>query len=772
MSDSRRHTPWLLPALCIIFFASGASALVYQVTWLRLFGLVFGVTVYAASTVWASFMAGLAVGSALAGRFADRVKRPLVWFAVVEIGIATSAAITPFTFDLLRSLYPNLLPALQGSFLQATAIRFAVSFAVLLIPTTFMGATLPLLLKAATAGRSAIGSAVSLLYGSNTTGAIAGTVAAGLYLVPALGVTATFRVAMTLNVLAALSALVLTTRLPPVDDWHSEPLGATGTALPVSRRVRTIVLATFAFSGAAALALEVVWLRLAVIIVGPTVYAVSILLASVLFGIALGSYLVAPLLRKRREWVLTLSLLEGLIAVSGMFSLPLLARTPAFAAGVPVWMSSLVPDYLIPVIVGSILVAFPTSLLMGIAFPIGLQLWVERADDPQNRGAASRTGVFYALNVCGGIVGSIAAGFILLPVSGSRAALILISGAGLVWALTLLAVAPGRRAVRGTAAFAFVALFGIGIVTSPDPVVALMEKRQPNQPIVWHEEGVQTTASVHAFGRRRVMYLDGYHQAGDDGGATFTHYKIGTLPMALHKHPYQALIIGLGGGATPGSMSRNEKLLLDIVELSDTVVRASDHFRHINFNVLQRPNVRLRVDDGRNYLASTRRRYDIITADLIQPIRAGSASLYSAEYFTLVRNALRDDGLALQWFQGTDAEYRLVARTFASVFPYVTLWDNGALLVGTKQPLKLSRKDFDWKLESPDYKPALAAIGINSFDDLMGLYRGDRKGLMAHIGDGPLLSDDRPMLEYFLSLPRDQQMDLSGVVRNPADVLE
>jgi spermidine synthase len=359
----------------------------------------------------------------------------------------------------------------------------------------------------------------------------------------------------------------------------------------------------------------------------------------------------------------------------------------------------------------------------------------------------------------------------MLPMAGSRTALIVVSGAGLAWALALLAVAPAGRARRLATAAVFLGAFAYGAVTAPEPIVTLMAQRHPNEPMLWMEEGVQTTASVHALGARRAMYLDGYHQAGDDGASRFVHYKIGTLPLALHKNPHKALIIGLGGGATSGAMARQSRLSIDLVELSDTVVRASEQFRHVNFNVLDQPNVHLRVDDGRNYLAATRQRYDIITADLIQPIRAGSASLYSAEYFELVRDALNPDGLALQWFFGTDAEYKLVARTFASVFPHVTVWDDGTLLVGTKQPLKLSPSDFNWKLEVPEYADALSSIGIKSFDDLLKYYRAGHKALMAHVGGGPLLTDDRPTLEYFLALPRDKQLDLASMTRDPREIL-
>jgi spermidine synthase len=765
--------PWLLPALTGLFFLSGASALIYQVLWLRLLGLVFGVTVYAASTVWAGFMAGLAIGSLAAGRLADRVSHPLRWFAATELGIGLSAASTPWVFDLLRGYYAGPSPGLDDSFAQTTALHFAVSFAILLVPTTLMGATLPLVLRSSLSRSTTIGAATGLLYGGNTTGAIAGTLAAGLLLIPRVGMATTFRLAAALNIVAALCALALSPSIaraesrsaPSRDDRSVEPR--------VSALARTIVLTTFTVSGAVALALEVIWLRAAVIIVGSTVYAASILLATILFGIAAGSYLAAPWLNRGRSWLLPLATLEGAIAISGVLSIALLTRTTAVAAALPASLAAALPPYLVPVVTASVLVALPTSLLMGVAFPVGLHLWASGDDGGNQPRLASRVGLFYALNVCGGIAGSLLAGFVLLPLLGSRLSVIAVSGVTLLTSLMLLGVSQGRnRRVRGAIAVVVVAVFGAAAWSAPEPAQSLLAQRHPTEPMIWLEEGIQTTASIHTFlgGRRRVMYLDGYHQAGDDGGSRSTHYKIGTLPLAIHPNPHTALVVGLGGGSTAGAMSRYSRLAVDVVELSETVVRAADFFSHINFDVLKRPNVHLRVDDGRNYLATTRQRYDVITADTIQPVRAGAANLYSAEYFTLVRDALNDDGLALQWFAGTDAEYRLVARTFSQVFPFVTLWDDGTLMVGTKQPLALSPSDFNWKLQVPELREALASIEVRSFDDLLTLYRAGSDDLRAFLGPGPVLTDDRPILEYFLSLPRDRLLDLRAVRRDPQDI--
>lgn len=757
----------LLLALCGMFFLSGASALAYQLLWLRVLGLIFGVTVYAASTVWASFMAGLAIGSVVAGRLADRARRPLVWFAGVEGGIAVTGALTTLAFSALQHWYPRLVPGLAGSFVQATALRFVVAFLLMVLPTALMGATLPFVVQASM--RAGHVGSIGALYGSNTSGAIVGAIAAGLWLIPVHGMRATFVAAVSVNLLAALSALLLSRSYSTDRGNVSQELDSDQPVIPLPQWARAIVLATFTVSGAVALALEVVWLRSATIILGPTVYTVAVLLAAILAGIAIGSYCITPFLTRISRPLAVLAALEALTALTILFSLATLTKTPVIVDALPALAKGLLPPYLVPVVVGAVLVGLPTSWLMGLAFPLGLHVWTHAAVAERRR-HGSRLGVFYAFNVCGGVVGSLGAGFLLLPVLGSRLGIIALAAVTLTTAVSLALVSVRSWLMRAGASLVMIASFAVAAQSLSDPVATLLALRVPGQPVVWREEGIQTTASIHTFlrGRRNAMYLDGYHQAANDGATLRLHYTIGTLPVALHPNPHDALVVGLGGGATAGAMSRHAGLNVDVVELSNTVVRASDFFRQANFDLLSRPNVHLRIDDGRNYLLSTRRRYDIVTADTIQPVRAGSASLYSKEYFTLVRDRLNDDGIALQWFGGTDQEYRLVARTFADVFPYVTLWDNGTLLVGTKRPLRISPDSFNWKLQVPGLRDALAAIDIRSFDDLLHQFWGGPSELARYLGDGPLLTDDRPILEYFLAMPRDKDVNtvaLKGDVR-------
>lgn len=242
-----------------------------------------------------------------------------------------------------------------------------------------------------------------------------------------------------------------------------------------------------------------------------------------------------------------------------------------------------------------------------------------------------------------------------------------------------------------------------------------------------------------------------------------THRAIGHLPMVLHSDAREALVIGLGGGATAGAVSIHTGVDVDVVELAGAVARGARYLDAINYNVLTRSNVHLRIDDGRNHLLVTERKYDVVTADVILPIYAGSGNLYSAEYFQLMRRVFKPGGMVLQWVDGTDAEYRTIARTFLSVFPETTAWMNGTLLIGTIEPLTLRRSDFERKLQIPGRAQGPHDLGADTFDQLLTMYRAGPAQLRAFLGAGPILTDDRPLVEYFLSLPRDRNEELESL---------
>ena len=326
----------------------------------------------------------------------------------------------------------------------------------------------------------------------------------------------------------------------------------------------------------------------------------------------------------------------------------------------------------------------------------------------------------------------------------------------------LLAASEWRRAVRVMVGVGASLVFALAMVGSTDPFDQFLLQRYGGQTLVWREEGVEATAAVHeARNGELSLSVNGNHQASTGMAMVRTHRAIGHLPMVLHPGARDALVIGLGGGATAGAVSIHTGVDMDVVELAGAVVKGARYFDGINYGVLSRPNVHLRIDDGRNHLLVTRRKYDVITADVILPIFAGSGNLYSAEYFRLMRSVLKPGGMVLQWVAGTDAEYKTIARTFLSVFPHATAWMDGTLLIGSVEPIQLRRSDFEWKLLIPGRAEGARDLGVTSFDQLLSLYRAGPAELREYLGAGPILTDDRPLVEYFLSLPRDKAADLS-----------
>ncbi len=750
-----------LAALALLFLLSGASALVYQVLWLRLLGLVFGVTVYAASTVWAAFMGGLALGSFGAGRVGDRVRRPLLWFAAAEACVGLTALMTPLALGWLQQIYAALHPALSDRLPLLTFVRFAMTFAVLIVPTALMGATLPLVLTSTRFHASGFGMRVGVLYAANTTGAIAGSLVAGLILIPRYGIRASFFAAAAVNLLVAAVAAW----------WGREPLpaaptqpapGDTPAANDAPVAARRLVLWVFAVSGFVSLAVEVIWFRVLTLFLRPTVYGYSMMLAAMLGGISAGSYVVAPLLKRRFDRLMILGWLEAAIAICALASFAALDAIPWMMGALGPAVATVTGPYLGYQAIVSLLVILPTSLLLGAAFPIGLQVWVG-ASGGASAHTAERTGSFYSLNVAGAILGSLCAGFLMLPWMGSRQSLLAMGAITLLSGVLLTLASAATRVVRYGVAVGMLVLGAATAVLVPDPFDAFLRQRYRDEKILWRREAVQTTVSVHERpGGDRTLNVSGNHQASTGGSTPVVHRRIGHLGMALHPDGRDALVIGLGGGATAGALSQHTGVDVDVVELSPEVATAAGRFfTPINNDVLRQPNVHLKVDDGRNFLMLATRRYDVITADVILPIYAGSGNLYSAEYFALVRKALKPGGLAVQWVAGTDAEYRLIARTFLSVFPHATAWGDGTLLVGSTEPLRLRPSDFDLKMALPRRRAMLAELGVRTFDDLLALYRAGPDELRRLVGEGPLLTDDRPLVEYFLSLPRDKNVDLS-----------
>ena len=494
-----RRDAGLFPILCLLFFASGACGLVYQQLWLRELSLVFGVTVHAVSTALAAFFGGLASGAALAGRWARRTTRPLHWYGVAEVVIGVLAILTPAALYAVERVYVGAAGVLPDSVGVLTAIRFVLSFAVLLVPATLMGATLPLVVSSSAVRDSWVGERISVLYATNTAGAIAGTVLAGFWLVGRLGVGSSFRLAAAVNVIIGLVALGCSRRFErdSIDVPDAGPDASPSWRGPeMSRRDRRVLLWVFATSGFASIALEVVWFRVLVLYVESDTYAFTIILAVVLTGIAAGGYLAAAVMHRWGARLALLAIVELAIGVTTLTSFAFLSKSFTVNGRYGELFSALGEDLRFVVVAGALTVG-PTALLLGVAFPIGLALWTRGAADAAETGR--RAGIFYSVNVAAGIAGSIAAGFLLVPFVGTRATLVVLAIALLAGGVLLMWILPrSALLLRSTiAAAAVVAVIAAVVVGVPPPFAAALTYRYPGERMLWYDEGPQTTVSIH-----------------------------------------------------------------------------------------------------------------------------------------------------------------------------------------------------------------------------------------------------------------------------------
>ena len=470
----------------------------------------------------------------------------------------------------------------------------------------------------------------------------------------------------------------------------------------VDTKTKKVILAVFFISGLVSLALEIVWFRMLSLFIPTTAYAFSVMLVAVLLGIASGSFVAGWLMRHKINIIAWLAV--GEIAIAIAIQISLLALIFVYPSVQKLHYGNNLPT----MIVVSFVAIFPTTWIMGLVFPLGIAVWQQQV------------GKFYATNVAGSILGAIVGGFWLLPRWGSQNSLIILSFASLFSGLILLKTWRLRLTI--------LAVFTIIILLVPDFYSTVLRYRYPGEKLLWFKEGIQTTVSVQENKEDfRIMYMDGRHQADDSPPVVEVHRQIGKLPVTLRPDSRDALVIGLGGGVTSGEISLHPNINIDIVELSDTVIEGARWFNHVNNRILDQPNVHLIVDDGRNYLLQSRKKYDIITADIIQPNYAGAGNLYSKEYFELVKKSLKPGGIAVQWIgRRAASQYKAIMRTFLNVFPNATLWDEGIIMVGSQEPI----------LNAP-----VTAEQMRKF-----------------VGHGPILTDNKPFVEYyFLALPRGEE---------------
>jgi spermidine synthase len=759
-----RETPALRGAVLALFVASGAAGLVYQVVWSRELVLVFGNTTQAVATIVTAFMAGLGFGSLAGGRLADTSARPLRLYGLVELAVATMAALLPFAFHGLAELYRGIWPSLVERPAQLTGVRFGLALAAVAPATFLMGMTLPLLTRYLVRTLDEAGARLGELYAANTIGATAGTLLGGFVLIELFGLRLTSYLAVALNVLAGLGALLLSRR------WEAGPAGPGPTAArpahephrPVVPRSflprrRAVLAATFV-SGFVSLALEVLWTRMLAEGTGSSIYIFTTILAIFLLGIALGSFLYRRFSRPGGERL-------GLLGLC-------LAGVGVLAQATVVLGSGMVGH--VPFVVRTVVVLLPATVLMGYAFPLA-----GRLATPSVEAAGGSVGLLYAANTGGSILGSFGAAFVLAGTLGTNGSVLLLGGLNLLAGAVLFAADPvGRRPnpagqarpnprPRGRARMVSIGLAGLAVLglvaSSLDlPVTRTRtenELRRTALPVTHAEDELATVDTVGGPAKGRRLLVGGVGMTS----LTVDTKLMGYLSKALRPDARDFLVIAFGMGGTYRS-GLQLGLRTDAVELSPTVPGRMPVFFPDAERFLHHPKGRVIVSDGRNYVRLSRETYDLVAVDPAPPIEsAGSVVLYTREFLTEGKGRLRPGGVFMLWIPYALPldDFKEHVRTFAGVFGHVRLvlspGRHGVFMFGSDAPLEFTEPAVRQVLGSPTALADLNDVPDHPPTDADGWVEVVRRSqwladdeVRSFVGSGPEITDDHPRSEYFL----------------------
>jgi spermidine synthase len=759
-------------AVYALFIVSGFTGLAYEVIWTRLLVRIFGASSFAVTTVLASYMAGLALGSLVFGRYIDRKGRPLRVYGFLELGIGAFAVAFLYLLPAMSRLYGGLYPELQGSFYSLTAVRFVLCFTVLLVPTTLMGGTLPVLSKYMATGLDSLTRRVGRLYALNTLGAVGGASAAGLVILPHLGIRNTTLLGAFLNAGIAAAALRLSTarsRSPrPVPEEPDRPHEEAG---PSSMKSR-YVLAVFTLTGFCALAAEVVWTRMLSLALGTTVYAFAIMLATFLLGLGLGSAAFARLAQRTRYPAALLGFGVAGVGLGVFLSLVVFGRIPVLYMEIYQRLQAGWQGLLgMQVLLAALTVLLP-AFLMGSLFPLAARLY---ARDISRVGG--EIGRLYAFNTMGAILGSVAGSFFFLRSLGMETSLFVLGavyvGTGMALTLGLGEFQRGLR--RASAGVGIAALTVLVLLASPRmdrkmltsgvyvyapeyrTVNGLMD-RVRHVHTLFYDEGVGATVSVERFRGDVSLVIDGKADASTGAKDMRTQILLAQLPLLLHAAPDSVLVIGLGSGVTLGSAETHDVRWIDCVELLENVVAASHNLDAYNLDCLDDPRSNLIIGDGRNHLLLTDRNYDVIISEPPNPWISGVGDLFTREFFLLARARLRPGGLMCAWFHTYmmgDRDVRAMVGTFISVFPHASLWlvnDGDIILLGSLDPLAVG-KGLAERMSAPAVARDLARIGIEGPLDLVANYLAGPEKLGEYARQASVLNtDDNMLLEFSAGL--------------------
>lgn len=773
----------LLSLIYLMFFLSGLVALIYQVIWVRSLTLIFGGSHLAVTVVLSIFMAGLAIGGYIVGKYADNSRRPLMIYGLLELGIGFFALVFMGLMKLYPEIYIPLVQERENSYLYLSFIRVLFSAVALIFPTILMGGTLPVLTRFVSAQPKDLRVHLPFLYGLNTLGAVSGAVAGGFFLLRFYTVSETMYIAILINASIGISAMLLQKRagivfthnisqIPSPPKFHKSLKELTSSRL---------ILLGIGISGFCALGYEVLWTRILTIVAGASVYSFTTMLASFLMGIAIGSnaYGILPKFFKQKEVdtkksIFWFGIVQIIIGLSSLIVTIFIRNLPLNAIhlhnffqkfgiglfGIRTWSSFILAfSYMV----------LP-SFFMGLSFPLAGRIRAEL----RNR-VGSAVGDVLAFNTIGAILGASISGFLMIYLFGiERSLQILITiniGFGfiflssirgvnrlsfLTFGLTIaiilyFGIEKGSFRVWNQKYFAIFRNNQIEAFNSPEKIKDAIE----NTDVLYYGEGIESVVSaIKVKGGERAFITNGRIEASSHLQGRQVMLVLGHLPMLLHKDPKRVLVIGLGSGMTLGSTSIHphvEKMTL--VEIEPKVINIARIFEDYNHHVLDNQKLKIIFNDGRNFLLTTKEKFDVITADPIHPWFRGAGYLYTTEYFKLASKHLQPGGIICQWlpiYELNTDDLKSIVITFIKNFKYTMLWltHYDAELVGSNEPIIIDEEELERRISNPIIYNDLKQVMMGSATDFLSFFVMGRDGMKAFSKGGVVNTDDNLYLEF------------------------
>ncbi|MFN2604029.1 MAG: fused MFS/spermidine synthase [Gemmatimonadaceae bacterium] len=726
-----------------IFVLSGAAGLIFEVVWSRQLVLVFGNTTQAISAILTGFFAGLAIGSWVGGKVADRVRRPLRMYGLLESTLVLVVLLTPLSFRFIHDIYRFAFESLQTAPHSLALIRFALTILALAPATALMGATLPTLTRFLARDASGLNFAFARLYVANTMGAIFGAVIAGFVLIELFGLFGALVTGAACSGIAGVVALVFDHRMGAPSS--TTPMTANNRTSPADQsRLRNALLIAFV-SGLTSLAYQTLWMRLLSGGTGNSTYVFTLILSIFLTGLALGG---VEYKRRQLKMVDVISVLAAgqiaiaILATIGMYAL--VAVDPANTASIFKWKT--------------VAIVLPTTFVLGLCFPAAATL-LGGADSQ----VGSRSGLLLAANTVGAIVGTFVVPFLVIPLFGSAPALGLVA---IVNAATGVLLASSGSIISRRRAFAFVTAGA----TSGLAVAALLATnslfKDPNV-VRFRIAGTLYSTAEDQIASVQAGSIQGYKHLWVNGNGmtvlTVDTKLMPVLPLAIRPASTSALVIAFGmGSAYRAALIAG--LQTDAVDLVPSVPAMFGWFYPDAGFFTGDPKGRIIIADGRNYVELTARKYDMIIVDPPPPVESSGVSVISSrEFYVACGRRLNVGGVMMQWvpMAQTVADFRAHVRTFRDVFPHVIVaagpGGNGFYMLGSREPMALEQSALRATLSRPGVLRDLSSAYDSPESTLVGwmsripmLTRLTDANVLAFAGEGPLVTDDRPIPEYFL----------------------